>query len=159
MSLVPTLPTFVSEIFPKGEEMKKALIVVQSKNTANQKYGEEIAKFLLYRGLAAELIPINNFDPKILKEADYLFLSGWKSGSLLSAAHPDSEWENFVNRLPTLDGIKTALFTTYKLFSGGIVKTMKKYLGRKTSNLEFAFTSRDGSLTISDKMTLNDFIG
>lgn len=150
---------FLIEIFPEGEEMKKALIVVQSKNAANQKYGEEIAKFLLYRGLAAELIPISNFEPKKLEGADYLLVSGWKNGSLFSAKHPDSEWVSFVNKLPTLNGIKTALFTTYKLFSGGFVKSMKKYLGRKANNLEFAFTSRDGSLTISDKMTLNDFIG
>lgn len=139
--------------------MKKALIVFQSKDTENKKYGEEIAKFLLYRGLAAELVPINNFEPKKLAEADYLLLSGWENSSLLPTKHPDSEWVNFVNMLPTLDGIKTALFTTYKLFSGGIVKNMKKYLDVKTSTLEFAFTSRDGSLTNSDKMTLNDFIG
>lgn len=139
--------------------MKKALILFESENSNNKKFGEEIAEFLHHRDLAAELIPINNFEPKKLEGADYLLLSGWKNGSLLSATHPGSEWVNFVNMLPTLDGIKTVLFTTYKLFSGGIVKTMKKYLGRKTNNLEFAFTSRDGSLTISDKMTLNDFIG
>lgn len=139
--------------------MKKALILFESKNSSNKKFGEEIAGFLLHRGLTAELIPINKFEPKKLEEADYLLLSGWNNGSLFSANHPDNEWVNFINKLPTLDGIKTALFTTYKLFSGGIVKSMKKYLDRKTDNLEFAFTSRDGSLTISDKLTLNDFIG
>lgn len=139
--------------------MKKALIVVQSKNSSNLKFGEEITKFLQYRGLAAELIPINNFEPKKLEGTDYLLLSGWKNGSIFSAKHPDSEWENFVNSLPTLDGIKTAIFTTYKIFSGRIIKSMKKYLGRKTNNLEFAITSRDGSLTISDKMTINEFLG
>jgi hypothetical protein len=36
---------------------------------------------------------------------------------------------------------------------------MKKYLKEKTKNLEFAFVSRDGSLSISDQMALNDFIG
>ncbi|HEX9252999.1 MAG TPA: flavodoxin family protein [Ignavibacteriaceae bacterium] len=139
--------------------MKKAVIVIQNKNSTTKKYAEEIAQFLLNRGLTAELIPINNFEPKKLEEADYLLVSGWKNGSLFSAKHPDSEWVSFVNKLPTLNGIKTALFTTYHLFSHGIVKNMKKYLGRKTDNLEFAFTSRDGSLTISDKLTLNDFIG
>ena len=151
--------TFRIGIFTEGKKMKKALIVVQSKNTSNLKYGEEIAKFLLYRGLAAELIPINNFESKKLEGADYLLLSGWKNGSLFSAKHPDSEWESFVDKLPTLNGIKTALFTTYHFFSGGIVKSMKKYLSPKTRNLDFAITSRDGSLTISDKMTLNDFLG
>ena len=145
--------------FSERCEMKKALILFESENSNNKKYGEEIAEFLLHRGLAAELIPINKFEPKKLEEADYLLLSGWNNSSLFSANHPDTEWVSFVNKLPTLNGIKTALFTTYKLFSGGIVKSMKKYLGRKTNNLEFAFTSRDGSLTISDKMTLNDFLG
>jgi hypothetical protein len=65
----------------------------------------------------------------------------------------------FVNKLPTLDGIKTALFTTYKLFSGSILRSMKKYLSGKTKNLDFVIKSKDGSLSISDKMTLNEFIG
>ena len=150
---------FLPENFLKGVEMKKVLIVIQNKNSITKKYAEEIEKFLLNRGLIAELIPINSFEPKKLEEADYLLVSGWKNGSLFSAKQPDSEWLSFVNKLPTLNGIKTALFTTYHLFSGGIVKSMRKYLGRKTDSLEFAFTSRDGSLTISDKLTLNDFIG
>jgi len=150
---------FLTEKFLKGVEMKKAVIVIQNKNSTTKKYAEEIAQFLLNRGLTAELIPINSFEPKKLEEADYLLVSGWKNGSLFSAKRPDSEWVSFINKLPTLNGIKTALFTTYHLFSGGIVRSMKKYLGRKTDNLEFAFTSRDGSLTISDKLTLNDFIG
>ena len=37
--------------------MKKALIIVQGKNSTTQKFGEAIAEFLLNRGLTAELIP------------------------------------------------------------------------------------------------------
>jgi len=138
--------------------MKKALIIVQSKNSPTKKFGEEIAEFLLYRGLSAELVPIDSFEPKKLEGANYLLLSGWRNGSLFSPKHPDNEWAAFVKKLPTLNGMKTALFTTYKFFSGGMVRTMKKYLANKTENLEFAFTSRDGSLSISDKLTLNEFL-
>ena len=138
--------------------MKKALIIVQSKNSPTKKFGEEIADFLLNRGLSAELVPIGSFEPKKLEDADYLLLSGWRNGSLFSSKHPDSEWETFVKKLPALNGIKTALFTTYKFFSGGMFRSVKKYLGNKTENLEFAFKSRDGSLSISDKLTLNEFI-
>src|SRR5512135_2423616 len=115
---------FLIENFLKGVEMKKAVIVIQNKNSTTKKYAEEIAQFLLNRGLTAELIPINSFEPKKLEEADYLLVSGWKNGSFFSAKRPDSEWVSFVNKLPTLNGIKTALFTTYNLFSGGIVKSM-----------------------------------
>ena len=138
--------------------MKKALIIVQSKNSPTKKFGEEIADFLLNRGLSAELVPIDSFEPKKLDDADYLLLSGWRNGSLFSSKQPDNEWETFVKKLPTLEGIKTALFTTYKFFSGGIFKNVRKQLGNKTENLEFAFTSRDGSLSISDKLTLNEFL-
>jgi flavodoxin len=137
--------------------MKKALIIVQSKNSPTKKFGEEIAEFLLYRGLSAELVPIDSFEPKKLEGANYLLLSGWRNGSLFSS-NPDSEWETFVKKLPTLNGIKTALFTSYKFFSGGMLRSMKKYLANKTGNLEFAFTSRDGSLSVSDKLTLNEFL-
>ncbi len=136
--------------------MKKALIVVQNKNNTTRKFGEEIAEFLLNRGLAAELIPINNFDPKNLEGADYLLLSGWRNGSMFSKS--DSEWISFVKRLPTLNGIKTALFDTYKIFPGGLFRKMKKYLKEKTDNLSFTFKSSDGLLSVSDKLDLNDFI-
>ena len=136
--------------------MKKALIIVENKNSTNKKFGEEIAKFLLNRGLSAELIPINSFEPKKLEGADYLLLSGWSNGILFSRT--DNDWVSFVKRLPTLNGIKTALFATYKIFPGGMFRSMKKYLREKTDNLAFAFKSRDGSLSISDKLDLNDFI-
>jgi flavodoxin len=136
--------------------MKKALIIVQNKNNTTRKFGEEIAEFLLKRGLFAELIPINNFEPKTLEGADYLLLSGWRNGSVFSRT--DNEWINFVKRLPTLNGIKTALFATYKIFPGGMFRRMKKYLKEKTDNLAFTFKSSDGSLSVSDKLTLNDFI-
>jgi flavodoxin len=136
--------------------MKKALIIVENKNSTNKKFGEEIAKFLLNRGLSAELIPINSFEPKKLEGADYLLLSGWNNGILFSRT--DNDWVSFVKQLPTLKGIKTALFTTYKIFPGGMFRSMKKYLREKTDNLAFAFKSRDGSLSISDKLDLNDFI-
>jgi flavodoxin len=136
--------------------MKKALIIVQNKNNTTRKFGEEIAEFLLKRGLFAELIPINNFEPKTLEGADYLLLSGWRNGSVFSKT--DNEWVSFVKRLPTLNGIKTALFATYKIFPGRIFRSMKKYLREKTDNLTFDFKSRDGYLSVSDKLTLNDFI-
>lgn len=136
--------------------MKKALIVVENKNNTTKRFGEEIAEFLLNRGLAAELIPINSFEPRKLEGADYLLLSGWRNGSLFSRT--DNEWISFVKRLPTLNGIKTALFATYKIFPGGMFRKMKKYLREKTDNLAFAFKSRDGYLSVSDKLDLNDFI-
>jgi len=136
--------------------MKKALIIVQNKNSTTKKFGEEIAEFLLNRGLSAELIPINSFEPKKLEGTDYLLLSGWRNGSLFSRT--DNEWISFVKRLPTLNGIKTALFATYKIFPGGMFRKMKKYLKEKTDNLAFTFKSSDGSLSVSDKLDLNDFI-
>jgi flavodoxin len=136
--------------------MKKALIIVQNKNNTTKRFGEEIMEFLLNRGLAAELIPINSFEPKKLEGTDYLLLSGWRNGSIFSGT--DNEWVSFVNKLPTLNGIKTALFATYKIFPGAMFKKMKKYLKGKTDNLTFDFKSRDGYLSVSDKLDLNDFI-
>lgn len=136
--------------------MKKALIIVQNKDNTNKKFGQEIADFLLNRGLAAELIPINSFEPKKLEGADYLLLSGWSNGILFSRT--DNEWVNFVKRLPTLNGIKTALFATYKIFPGSMFRIMKRYLREKTDNLSFTLKSSDGTLSVSDKLDLNDFI-
>jgi flavodoxin len=136
--------------------MKKALIIVQNKNNSTKRFGEQIAEFLFQRGLTAELIPINNFEPNKLDGADYLLVGGWRNGSIFSKT--DNEWESFVKKLPTLNGIKTALFATYKIFPGSVFKKMRKYLKEKTDNLSFDFKSRDGYLSVSDKLDLNDFI-
>ena len=136
--------------------MKKALIIVQNNNNKTKRFGEEIAEFLLNRGLSAELVPINNFESKKLEDADYLLLSGWQNGLLFSKK--DNEWISFVNRLPTLNGIKTAIFATYNVFPGAMFRKMKKYLREKTDNLSFTLKSSDGSLSVSDKLDLNDFI-
>jgi len=138
--------------------MKKALIVFSNKSSKTRKFGEEIASFLLNRGLEAELITINNFDPTKLQGAEYLLLSSWKSKSLFLFSKPDSEWNNFVNKLPSLNGIRIAMFATYNFFAGGIFRRMKKYLSGKTKEIGVAIKSKDGSLSISDKMTLNEFI-
>ena len=89
--------------------MKKALIIVQNKNNTTRKFGEEITAFLLNRGLSAELIPINNFEPRKLEGADFLLLGGTNK--------KDNEWVTFVKRLPALDSIKTAMFNTYRFLS------------------------------------------
>lgn len=136
--------------------MKKALIIIQNKNNTTRRFGEEIAEFLFKRGLAAELIPINSFEPRKLDGADYLLLGGWGNGLIFSKT--DNEWINFVNRLPSLNGIKTAFFATYKIFPGTIFKKMKKYLKGKTDEVTYDFKSRDGYLSVSDKLDLNDFI-
>ena len=86
--------------------MKKALIIVQNKNSTTKKFGEEIADFLLNRGLSAELVPINGFEPKKLEDADYLLLGGWRNDSLFSLKRPDNEWVSLVKKLPALDGVQ-----------------------------------------------------
>ena len=131
--------------------MKKALIIVQNNQSTTRKYGEEIAAFLLNRGLSTELVPINSFEPKNLENTDYLLLSGGRNDS-------NGEWESFVKKLPSLNGIKTALFTTYKFLGSGIFRKMKKYLRDKAEDPEIALKSRDGSLSIDDKLALNEFI-
>ena len=136
--------------------MKKALIIVQNKNNSTKRFGEQIAEFLFKRGLTAELIPITSFEPNKLDGADYLLVGGWGNGLIFSRTNND--WESFVQKLPTLNGIKTALFATYKIFPGSIFKKMRKYLKGKTDNLSFDLKSRDGYLSVSDKLDLNDFI-
>jgi menaquinone-dependent protoporphyrinogen IX oxidase len=136
--------------------MKKALIIVENKNNSTKRFGEQIAEFLFKRGLTAELIPINSFEPKKLEGADYLLMGGMRNGLIFSRT--DKEWVSFVKKLPTLNGIKTAIFATYKIFPGAMFKKMKKYLRGKTDDVTFDLISRDGYLTVSDKLDLNDFI-
>ena len=67
--------------------MEKALIIVQGTNSPTKKFGEAIAEFLLYRGLSAELIPIDSFEPKNLKVQIICFLA---VGETVLYSHPNT---------------------------------------------------------------------
>lgn len=138
-------------------KMKKALIVYRSRTGITKRYGEEIGKFLVSRGIDTRVAPVEKFSELQGFNPDYLFLGCWTAGFMLLFQRPDKVWKKFAQNLDGFDGKKVALFTTYKIATGSMFSNMKKHLqGTNTDSLP-ELRSRNGSLSEADKNLLINF--
>lgn len=136
--------------------MKKAIVLYQSKTGITEKFGKEISTFIASRGVEAINVPIKDYESKLAEQADYLFLGCWTAGFLLLFQHPDLAWKKFAGKLPSLKGRKVALFTTYKITTGSMFKSMKKYLDAGQDLIELR--SKKGTLSDEQKVMLEKFL-
>jgi hypothetical protein len=71
--------------------------------------------------------------------------------------HPEKEWIEFTKKLPDLTNKRIVLFTTYKLLTGSIFRSMKKHLQPASLNLVLTLKSRGQTLSEQDKLKLRQF--
>jgi flavodoxin len=136
--------------------MKKALILYQSKTGITEKFGKEISTFITSRGVEAKAVSINDYQSELTEQADYLLLGCWTAGFMLMFQHPDLAWKQFAGKLPPLKGKKVALFTTYKIATGSMFKSMKKHLDAGQDFIELR--SKKGNLSDEQKVILERFL-
>ena len=137
--------------------MKKAVIVYQSKTGITENFGKEISKFIAGKGIETQTISIKEYKDGLVETADYLLLGCWTAGFMLLFQHPDFAWKQFASKLPVLPGKKIALFTTYKIATGSMFKSMKKHLGNSESVL-IELKSKKGNLSEENKAVLERFL-
>jgi hypothetical protein len=92
------------------------------------------------------------------EKADFVLLGCWTAGFMLLFQHPDRPWIGFAKQLPELSGKKAALFTTYKIATGSMFKSMRKYLSGQALDLSLELKSRKGNLAEVHKMMLDRFL-
>lgn len=136
----------------------KAIVIYDSKNGVTKKYGEEISEFLRKKDFDAKAVSINNCSYEDILESDYVLLGSWTNGFFLFGQHPNDLWVNFVKTIPNIKDKKIGLFATYKISTGSIFKKMKKHLGFNDEENLLELKSRDGSLQVSAKLMINDFL-
>ena len=137
--------------------MKKALIVYRSRTGITERYGREIGKFLASRGIDTRTLPVEKYSEFKGFEPDYLLLGCWTAGFMLLFQHPDKVWKKFAQNVDNAGNKKIALFTTYKVATGQMFSSMKKYLqGVQADNIP-ELKSRNGSLSEGDKSLLEKF--
>jgi len=137
--------------------MKKAVVVYQSKTGITEKFGNEISKYLAGKGIDTQSISAKDYKTGIAEQADYLILGCWTAGFMLLFQHPDKAWKQFAGKLPKLSDKKVALFTTYKIATGSMFKSMKKHLGKADSDL-VELRSKKGTLSEENKAVLERFL-
>jgi flavodoxin len=135
-----------------------ALVVYRSHTGVTRKYGEEIAKHLLARGVQAKAVSVGDCDMASIGGVDFLFLGCWTSGMFVILQHPDGPWLSFVRDMPSVARPKVALFTTYQLRTGSQFPKMRAALKGKTPEPALELKSKNGSLSDDDRDALNTFI-
>jgi hypothetical protein len=100
-------------------------------------------------------MPVSQYKEGSAEKGDYLLLGCWTAGFMLLFQHPDAVWKQFASRLPGLSDKKIALFTTYKIATGSMFKSMKKYLGNSVNESMIELKSKKGNLS-AENMALLD---
>jgi flavodoxin len=138
--------------------VKKAIVVYRSHSGVTRRYGDEIAAFLIARGVAAQVVSVGECDMATLADADYLLLGCWTSGLFVVRQHPDEPWLAFVREMPATPRPRVALFTTYQLRTGGQFLKMRAALTGKTASPQLELKSRNGHLSAADERSLEQFL-
>ena len=136
--------------------MKTAVIIYHSKTGTTKKYAEEISKYLKSKGLDTRIISIQACSQDMLNNVDYVLFGCWTNGLMVILQHPDQEWKDFAAKLPSMPGVKVALFTTYKILTGSMFRNMYKQLKGKFAAPSLELKSRNGSLSAKDKQALDN---
>ncbi len=134
--------------------MKKVAIIYNSKTGTTRKYSEEIGNFLREKNYDVTVLPIQDYCDDIIKEVDYLLLGSWTNGLMFFHQHPDKQWVDFSKKLPSSIKPKLALFTTYKILTGSMLKKMQDHIKGWTETCYNTFKSRNGHLSKADKIAL-----
>jgi flavodoxin len=138
--------------------MKKALIVYQSKKGHTRAYAEEMGSFMQEKGITADVMAVKDLKNEHFSNVSHLLMGCWTSGLFLLFQHPDKEWIKFVRNVSIPAGTKIGLFTTYKIATGVMFKSMKKHLGLLMNKELPEFKSKTGKLSSEDKNNILRFL-
>ena len=137
----------------------KAAIIYNSKTGTTKKYAEAIGEYLQVKNTEVALSSIHEYKDEILQDADYLLLGCWTQGLIFFLQHPEKAWVNFAKLLPENMKSRIILFTTYKVLTGSMFREMHKHLNANYNFSVVELKSRTGSLSESDKISLDKLIG
>lgn len=124
----------------------KTLIVYQSKKGTTKKYAEEIAKRVKRTYGNVTVKSVEETSPADIGECDLLFLGSRTVGKYIFGQKPDQQWMDFANKLPTVAGKKTVLFTTYDIATGKMFQHMKQPLLPKGYKVIGSMKSSSGNI-------------
>lgn len=135
--------------------MTTAAVVYRSQTGTTRRLAEAIVAHLAGRGIEARAVSIGDCDPAALGSVDLVLLGCWTSGLFVVGQHPDGPWVAFARDLPDLRHARVALFTTYKLATGGMFRRMRDELVRTGATIGLELKSRDGRLSPAQERQLD----
>ena len=138
--------------------MATAAVVYESITGVTERFAEEIAAHLTARAVTATAISIGDCDPATLDGHDLVLIGCWTSGLFVVGQHPDKEWVAFAGMIPALAHPRVALFTTYRIATGGMFGRMRRALARTGATVDLELKSRDGRLTEDHRRRLDAWL-
>jgi len=138
--------------------MRTAAVVYRSRTGRTRRFAEEIGAHLRTRGFQVVVASVGDADPMALAAADVVLLGCWTNGLFVVMQHPDQPWIDFVREIPTLDGPRVGLFTTYRLLTGSMFAKMREALAGAAGEISVELKSRDGALSAANRAALDRFV-
>ena len=138
--------------------MMNITILFRSKKGTTNAFAREIGYYLQQKGNNVTIKSIDDYREELVQNADIIFLGCWTQGMFLMFQHPDREWKQFVKHLPPMKTQKIVLFTTYKIYTGKMFRSMQYHLKNKVSNIAAVLKSRNNSLSEMNKQILDTLL-
>jgi flavodoxin len=132
----------------------KTLIIYHSNKGTTRKFAENIAGFMGRFKSNTVVKTIEEANIQDINSCDLLVLGCWTKGRFLQGQQPQKEWVDFVQKLPSLEGKETILFTTYKIRTGSMFQNMKNYLLPKGYKIRSSIKSRSGELNFNSAVAI-----
>lgn len=121
----------------------EALIVYYSKTGRTKKFADAIA-YQLKKRVDVKVKSIEEVTSQDILDCKMLYLGCGTDGMYILGQKPEKPWADFVSNLPTIEGKKTVLFTTYRISTGGVFHKMKALLEPKGYRIIGSMKSNNG---------------
>jgi flavodoxin len=117
-------------------------IIYDSKTGKTADAARVMARRLKQDGHICDVDRVQDADPNEVAKADLLLLGSWTHGLFIIGQHATREYSAFVERLPDLSGRRVAVFCTYLLSTGRMLRKMRRQLEKKGAQVIGEFKSR-----------------
>ena len=120
----------------------RVAIVYDSETGTTKAAAEEMAAIVRSAGLDCSVEPAWEADAAAVSTADAICIGCWTQGLFIVAQHPTDRALLFIDRLGPFDGKPAAVFTTYKLAVGGMLRQLAARLEARGARVTGQFKSR-----------------
>lgn len=120
----------------------RVAIVYDSETGTTKRAAEEMAGIVRAAGHECDVGPINEADAAAVSAADALCVGCWTQGLFIVAQHPTDRAMLFIDRLGPLEGKPVAVFTTYKLAVGSMLRQLAARLEARGATVTGQFKAR-----------------
>jgi flavodoxin len=134
-------------------------IIHESYSGTTKQAAKHMGERLIGLGHTCDVLGTYEIQSTELTRYDFLFLGCWTHGLFIIGQHPTKDWKAYIQSIPSLEGKSCAVFTTYKLATGPMLRKMTRIVESRQGKVVAAFKYRGAEPTAAFDafaQTLND---